>query len=149
MHRWFSMCVWVWIGGNIAAVGVPPGDPPPPDERALMVDEAVAAATKWLQRVDAGEYHAAWEEAAAYLRDAVPRDQWHQSIRAARPPLGAVIRRTLHTTEYHATLPGAPDGQYVVIQFKTEFENKQKAVETVTPMREADGLWRVAGYFIR
>jgi hypothetical protein len=36
-----------------------------------------------------------------------------------------------------------------VIQFATSFENKKTAVETVTPMRDGDGAWRVSGYFIR
>jgi hypothetical protein len=47
------------------------------------------------------------------------------------------------------SLPGAPDGEYVVIQFKTAFENKKFAIETVTPMLDGDGKWRVSGYFIR
>ncbi len=47
------------------------------------------------------------------------------------------------------SLPGAPDGEYVVIQYRSEFENKSNAVETVTPMRDADGEFRVSGYFIR
>jgi hypothetical protein len=46
-------------------------------------------------------------------------------------------------------LPGAPDGDYAVIQFSTEFAHKRTARETVTPMRDADGEWRVSGYFIR
>ena len=37
----------------------------------------------------------------------------------------------------------------VLIQFDTGFENKRAAVETVTPMMDDDGIWRVAGYFIR
>jgi hypothetical protein len=36
-----------------------------------------------------------------------------------------------------------------VIQFATSFENKQSAVETVTPMRDSDGTWRVSGYYVR
>jgi hypothetical protein len=51
--------------------------------------------------------------------------------------------------EYATSLPGAPDGEYVVIQFETSFENKNDAVETVTPMKDEDGKWRVSGYFIR
>ena len=46
-------------------------------------------------------------------------------------------------------LPGAPDGEYVVFQFSTAFEHKRAAVETVTPMMDADGQWRVSGYFVR
>jgi hypothetical protein len=37
----------------------------------------------------------------------------------------------------------------VVIQFNTRFENKAAAIETVTPMHEKDGSWRVSGYFIK
>ena len=33
--------------------------------------------------------------------------------------------------------------------FDAQFENKAAAVETVTPMREKDGSWRVSGYFIK
>jgi len=36
-----------------------------------------------------------------------------------------------------------------VIQFDAVFENKSSAVETVTPMLDPDGVWRVSGYFVR
>jgi hypothetical protein len=36
-----------------------------------------------------------------------------------------------------------------VIQFETSFANKQRAVETVTPMLDTDGAWRVSGYYVR
>jgi hypothetical protein len=44
---------------------------------------------------------------------------------------------------------GRSDGEYVVIQFDTQFENKAAAVETIAPMHEKDGSWRVSGYFIK
>ena len=50
---------------------------------------------------------------------------------------------------YTTNLPGAPDGEYVVIQYKTSFQNKASAIETVTPMRDPDGVYRVSGYYIR
>jgi hypothetical protein len=46
-------------------------------------------------------------------------------------------------------LPGAPAGQYVVMQFDSSFANKHSAVETVTFMLEEGGQWRAAGYFIK
>jgi hypothetical protein len=52
-------------------------------------------------------------------------------------------------TQSAASLPGAPDGQYVVVQFDTVFADKPSAVETVTFMLENDGQWRAAGYFIK
>ena len=46
-------------------------------------------------------------------------------------------------------IPDAPEGEYVVIQFDTVFENKKEAIETITPMLDPDGKWRVAVYFIK
>jgi hypothetical protein len=46
-------------------------------------------------------------------------------------------------------LSGAPDGEYVVIEYETSFEKKRNGIETITPMKDADGEWRVAGYFLK
>jgi hypothetical protein len=42
-----------------------------------------------------------------------------------------------------------PQGHYVVLQYASRFSDRANAIETVTPAREEDGTWRVAGYFIR
>ena len=55
----------------------------------------------------------------------------------------------MKTSIYKSVLQGAPDGEYVIITFETEFENKKSAIETVTPMMDKDGKWRVSGYFIK
>ena len=57
--------------------------------------------------------------------------------------------RTLKSATFARTLPGAPDGEYVVIQYETAFENKAAAVETITPMLDKDGSWRISGYYIK
>ena len=83
------------------------------------------------------------------FKDHVTKDQWQSMIAAARDPFGKVLSRKLKSTKYATTLPGAPDGQYVVIQYETSFEHKQSAIETITPMLDRDGKWRVSGYFIK
>jgi hypothetical protein len=110
---------------------------------------AVSAAEKWLALIDNGKYSESWKEAANYFRNAVAREQWEQSLKAVRKPLGDVILRTVKSKTYQTSLPGAPDGQYVVIQFETLFEKKDHAIETVTPMIDTDGKWRVSGYYIK
>jgi hypothetical protein len=110
---------------------------------------AVEAAEKWLSLVDRGKYAQSWNEAAGFFKGAVKRDQWEQSLAAFRKPLGNVVSRKIISKTYTTTLPGAPDGEYVVIQFDTSFKNKSSAVETVTPMMDKDGQWRVSGYFIK
>ena len=110
---------------------------------------AVAAAEKWLEMIDNGQYIKSWREASEYFKNAVDKNQWLQSMEGVRKPLGDILSRKVKSTSYHTSLPGAPDGEYVVIQFETSFENKKSAIETVTPMLEKDGTWRVAGYYIK
>lgn len=107
------------------------------------------AALDWLALTDRGEAAASWETAASLFRRAVSAEQWEQSLAVAREPLGAVVSRRVETSRAVTELPGAPDGEYVVFQFATVFEHKRAATETVTPMRDTDGQWRVSGYFIR
>jgi hypothetical protein len=110
---------------------------------------AVAAAKAWLSLVDGEQYAQSWEEAAGFFKGAVRKEQWIQTMQSARKPFGKNIARELTSKHYRTTLPGAPDGEYVVIQFKASFENKKSAIETITPMLDKDGQWRVSGYFMK
>jgi len=110
---------------------------------------ATARASAWLSLVDEGNYVESWNQASGFFKAAVTQEQWQQSLRAFRLPLGKVVARKLKSKQYTTTLPGAPDGEYVVIQYETTFENKQSATETVTPMLDKDGKWRVSGYYIK
>jgi hypothetical protein len=110
---------------------------------------AVSAAEKWLAMVDAGNYAASWKEAAAFFRNAVKPEQWEQAMQSVRKPLGKLLSRKVQTKMHRTSLPGAPDGEYVVVQFETSFENKKATRETVTPMMDKDGKWRVSGYYIK
>jgi hypothetical protein len=110
---------------------------------------AITAAKEWLALVDSSHYGQSWEQAADYFRTAVTKREFRDSLKAVRNPLGRVRSREIQSAVPKSSLPGAPDGDYVVIQFETSFENKASAVETVTPMLEKDGRWRVSGYYIR
>ncbi len=110
---------------------------------------ALSAAQKWLAMIDKEQYAESWKENAELFRNAVSAQQWEQMMQAVRKPLGKLVSRKVKTKTYAKALPGAPDGEYVVIQFETSFENKKSAVETVTPMLDKDGVWRVSGYYIK
>jgi hypothetical protein len=109
---------------------------------------AESAALAWLALVDAGNYAQSWNTASTMFRQNVTQSQWQAAAANARGPVGALKSRTLSSATYARTLPGAPDGEYVVIQFTASFEHKAAAVETVTPMKDQDGAWHVSGYFI-
>ncbi|GAB4332491.1 MAG: DUF4019 domain-containing protein [Desulfobulbaceae bacterium] len=110
---------------------------------------ALAAAEDFLALVDTARYAESWDEAATFFKAQVPRDEWVRQISSLRPAFGKVLERRLKSARRETSLPGAPDGLYIVIQYDTTFENKRKAVETITPMRENDGQWRVSGYYIK
>jgi hypothetical protein len=109
---------------------------------------ATRAADAWLVLADAGNHAEGWTQGAGALRAAVTQQQWNEAVSAARSPYGAVKSRKLSSANYTRKLPGAPEGEYVVLQYQTEFASKS-GVETVVPMREADGSWKVSGYFIQ
>ncbi len=131
------LCMGLALGG-VHVAGASPAD-----EAA-----AVAAADGWLRLLDAGEYDETWRKAASLFRGAVAKEQWARSVSAARRPFGTFVSRKLLGAQYAESLPGAPDGRYVVIQYEAVYENERSAVETVTPMYD-QGAWRVSGYFIK
>ena len=112
-------------------------------------ETAQKGAENWLAVVDKGDYAGSYDGAASIFKLAITKEDWLQKVRAARGPLGKVISRKLKRAQYKTSLPGAPDGEYVVIQYDTSFENKRSAVETITPTLDKDAQWRVSGYFIR
>jgi hypothetical protein len=119
---------------------------------AAQTPEAVAqrAAESWLALVDSARYSASWTEAAAAFRAAVTQGAWDSTMVRVRGPLGATRSRELLGAQYSTSLPNAPPGEYVILQFRTVFAGREApAVETVVPMKDPDGTWRVSGYFIR
>jgi hypothetical protein len=109
---------------------------------------AVQSALVWLSLVDDAHYDQSWSRAGAMFRHGVAQDQWQTLAARVRDPLGPVISRTARGVQEAHQLPGAPDGDYRIIQFDTKFANKASAVETVVLADEA-GAWKVDGYFIR
>jgi len=113
------------------------------------VNLAKIAAANWVALADSVQFSATWDQAANPFQSAIAKPKWESALQAVRIPLGSVKSRKLKSAVFTTTLPGAPDGEYVVVQFDTQFENKATAVETVTPMKDKDGTWRVSGYFIK
>ena len=112
-------------------------------------DAARKAALAWLALIDDGKYRESWEQAAFLFKSKISRHCWVDTVRSTLVPLGKVRSRSFLGAVYETELPGAPDGRYVVIRYQAVFEHRESAVETVTPMLEHDGIWRVSGYFIR
>jgi hypothetical protein len=116
---------------------------------AAQAEAAAGAAGAWLALIDAGKYAESWTASAGLFRGAIDQEGWVHALKVARVPLGALVKRSLTRKDPQGALPGAPDGDYVVLTFQAAFAKKASAVETVTFTLEPDGRWRAAGYYIR
>ena len=122
---------------------------PPKQSNPEAEKAAIEAAEAWLALLDEGKFAESWQKASEFVKAAISKEDWQKKLQVFRGTLGKVVSRNIKSRSYTTTAPGAPDGQYVIIQFDTSFENKKSAVETITPMLDKDGKWRVSGYFIK
>lgn len=131
------------VAALIAAIAPSPAKASAADEAA-----ALAAAKSWLALVDKGQIGLAWDQSAPLLKAGAPKQQFVSQVKGVRDLYGKVVSRVLKSKTYAKSLPGAPDGEYVVIQFDTSFQQKKDSVETITPMKDK-GQWKVSGYYIK
>jgi hypothetical protein len=116
--------------------------PPTPEQVAQ------AAAEAWLKMADAGQYGESWDAAAELFKKQVTRQQWIDALTNVHAPLGGLASRKVRASQFMTDLPGAPTGEYVVIEYDSRFTNGSAMIERITPMKDPDGTWRVSGYFI-
>lgn len=110
--------------------------------------DGVNSAIAWLEIVDSGSYEISWQQAAPFFQNQLSSQQWKQALNQARAPLGKVLSRQVNSAIPYSSLPGAPDGEYIVITLITTFEQKQSATETIT-VNKVGKDWRTVGYFIK
>ena len=107
------------------------------------------AALEWLALADRGDAKASFAAASPHFRNAAQEEGWAKALATHRADLGDTVARTRVVTEFHPTLPGLPDnGDYIVINYRTSFAKRDAVRERVTLVRDADGVYRVAGYSI-
>ena len=118
-------------------------DPHAPDELA-----AQRQALGFLGYLDQGRYADSYAYTGMLIRTQLDRDAFSTEIQKTRVNTGALQSRDLIDAAYTTTLPGAPEGQYVVLHYHVSFANRQDAVETLT-LGFAKGYWRIVGYYIK
>lgn len=109
---------------------------------------SAGSAREWLGLVDTHQWARSWDTAGGEFKSHISSPDWELKVRPVRVPLGAVSARALASVAKETALPGAPPGQYEILQFATSFANKPNSVETVTLVHEPEG-WKVIGYFIK
>ncbi len=115
----------------------------PADAQTLANAETVETARRFLTLVDAGRWDDSYRMFGAAFHKLNTPQVWASVSEKVRVPLGAVSSRRFLSQQ---DLPAPPAG-YIVVKFRTDFANKDNAIETVTLERENDG-WQVVGVMI-
>ena len=157
--NWRLLCVAAWIAFAVAPpiaaqIPAPPKAPPTApdtDNPATLADDkaTVAAGEKWLALIDSGTAGQAWDLASPHLKASVTRAKFVSGMRDMRKPFGKLVSRTAAQFARAHSMPGAPDGDYAIVQYEVAFANGKKGSELLTWVLGSDEQWRVAGYYIR
>ena len=113
---------------------------------AQTEDAARKAAEKWLALLDEAKYPDARKQASKHSRPQISADEWHAQLKDMREAAGSLKSRNFTSAKASKTHPGAPDGDYMILEYATAFDKKSKAAEVVVLSRE--GGWKIAGYSI-
>jgi len=113
---------------------------------------ARAGGDSWLDLMDNGKFAESWNAASSGFKGAITSDKWVEAASHSRTPCGKLVSRNFESAAYQKDpVSGAKTivGEFVIEQFDSSFENLKHARETISLMKDPDGQWRVAGYFIK
>ncbi|MEP2103392.1 MAG: DUF4019 domain-containing protein [Parasphingorhabdus sp.] len=110
---------------------------------ALAASDVMQSARQWLALVDEFKWLDSWNATGQSFKELNTSAAWASTAEGIQPALGAVLSRTASSQE---AIPAPPHG-YEMVKFRTSFENKPNATETLTLVRE-DSSWKVVGYWI-
>ena len=146
LFRWASVAVFITGLAQtplIAMQGPPQADPHAAEELA-----AQRQAMGFLGYLDDGRFADSYAYTGVLLRAQADRELFTSQIQKARAGTGALQARELIDAAYNTSVEGAPEGQYVILHYHSNFANRPDTVETIT-LALAKGYWRVDGYYIK
>lgn len=110
-------------------------------------DKAVAAANDFVKLVDGAQFDKAYDAFSNFGQKAVTKEQFVAMMKGVQNKIGTQTSRKLKSKQFTHELPGAPKGDYWVIDYETNFSKKGASVERVTSMLEGQS-WKVGGYVL-
>jgi uncharacterized cupin superfamily protein len=113
----------------------------------LLEEAARNTAEQWLAKGDGGDHAGAWEMTTPDFRVQIRKEDWEARQETFYRQLGKPARRELIAAKYSASVPGVPEGEYVLIQYRRPIREGGPALETLT-MRRAGDEWQTAGYWV-
>jgi hypothetical protein len=115
----------------------------PSSDSALQL--AADSSKSWLSLLDKHQYGQSWDQASKVTQTTVGKDDWISILEKTRKPLGSVTTREVVDQRTAKNPKGMPEGDYVVMIYKTVFAHQPAQIELVTLYLE-NGKWHVVTY---
>jgi hypothetical protein len=144
--RWASLAVLT--AGLLQTPLIAMQGPSQADPHAAEELAAERQALGFLGYLDEGRFADSYAYTGMLLRARADSEAFAAQIQKARAGTGALQARELIDAAYNTSVEGAPQGQYVILHYHSNFANRQDTVETIT-LALAKGYWRVDGYYIK
>lgn len=93
--------------------------------------ELESQARSFLNLLDLGQKDEAWDAMSPMFQTLNDPFRWKRRQQAIRSTYGNLSSRDIHRISYRQTYALSPDGDYVIIQFKSSYQNKVETRETV------------------
>jgi hypothetical protein len=102
----------------------------------------------FLGYLDSGRFADSYAYTGSLMRSQLDREAYAAKVQSSRASIGTLQGRELIDAIPEQMVPGAPEGQYIVLHYHANFSNFSDAVETVT-LAFSKGYWRIVGYYIK
>ncbi len=95
------------------------------------LDQLSIQAARYLELLDQYRYEEAWQEMSTLFQALGNQNQWQRRQKTIRSTYGSLASRQFYRIDYRQSYSLSPDGQYVIVQFKSSYQNKAETIETV------------------
>lgn len=123
--------------------------PAAPAAEAAADPKADQAARAWLALIDQGKYATAWDQAGGLLRKNIAKAEFEKRLAKVAEATGPATERKFMRAMELKNPPGNPPGQYLVLLYAPLFVKQPKLLEQVALEQDAQGAWKVVGYYLK
>ncbi len=107
--------------------------------------ESLNTSKNFVELLDQENFGSSWTNASTYFKMTIDQSSWQEAMTKLRKPLGKLINREIADQRTSKNPENLPKGDYMVVFYRSSFQNKKQAYELVTLFKE-DGEWKVLTY---
>jgi hypothetical protein len=101
------------------------------DAELLSRAQSESQARGFLQLLDQGLQDESWQTMSVAFRSLNERVHWNTRQQVIRTSYGPLESRDLKHISYRKTFSLSPDGEYIIVQFRSSYQNKAETIETL------------------